>query len=442
MGARVSVTVTSSHAGSATARPGDSAAAGRDPAVGAAPANGFSSAMNAAARPATHAPGSDTHSDAAAAGSSPASAKPVSTASKATPTTSTATSTGTSAVLLQTAAATVIEAEDSSVDADLTTPEDQPAAKGGGKSRVQNEDSSAAPTDPTALALLFAASGMQIDPRTGTGQQSTDGNAKTSDQAATAAAGAGVAAVLATAVSTVQLPPSTAAATVGTSQTSPGTAGTAAPADATVMASFATTTPAIHLDVDAPNVTGASDDSLSGTALAPNRSAAPDGIQPAPTPTGPTGVSEMIRGLSGSAPTAAVERTVSVPVSDRNWSAAVAGQVQWMVNSNVQSATLQLSPEHLGPLEVRIDIQTSQVNVSFTASHPETRSALEQGVPQLRAILANGGLTLGQATVQQEARSGSHYTATGSRHTLGAAESVDSVSVSSVRSLGLIDEYV
>ncbi|HWW19570.1 MAG TPA: flagellar hook-length control protein FliK, partial [Steroidobacteraceae bacterium] len=89
-----------------------------------------------------------------------------------------------------------------------------------------------------------------------------------------------------------------------------------------------------------------------------------------------------------------------------------------------------------------IDMQSSQVNVSFSAPHPDTRSALEQSVPQLRAILANGGLTLGQATVQQEARPGSHYTPGASRGSSDSAQSVDSVSISPTHGLGLIDEYV
>ncbi len=38
----------------------------------------------------------------------------------------------------------------------------------------------------------------------------------------------------------------------------------------------------------------------------------------------------------------------------------------------------------LGPVEVHIDLRSSQINVNFVAAHPETRSALEQSVPTLR----------------------------------------------------------
>ncbi len=150
---------------------------------------------------------------------------------------------------------------------------------------------------------------------------------------------------------------------------------------------------------------------------------------------------DLIGRLSAAQPQAMVERSISTPVSDRNWSGEVAGQVRWMVNERVQSATLKLSPEHLGPLEVHIDVQSSQVNVSFSAQHPDTRSALEQSMPALRQLMASGGLTLGQTSVQQENRSTPHYTSGSSRAAVSAVHSVDPVPVSSIRLPGLIDEY-
>jgi flagellar hook-length control protein FliK len=435
MGARVSVT-TSSHAASAAGRASDSAAASRDLPIGASPASGFSSALSAAARPAPREANGDAHGD-----PSPAAAAPSSTKSQApaTPAKVTAAAPNTvSSNQVQAAAATVVEAEASSIDADLTTPEDQAPEKGGGRSGAQKDDNSTIQADPTTLALLLAASGMQIDPRSGTGQQSGSGNTTPDGRAAAAPAGSAAAstvaaAALATPASSAQPPSSVASQLTGGTKT---TAGSAASAPAVAL------TPTGQLDIDSPSAAVTSS-VLSAPDASLNKSVAPDRTAPAPAPSAANTVSEMMRAQS-TAPTqtTAVTRTISVPVSDRNWSGAVANQVQWMVSNNVQSATLQLSPEHLGPLEVHIDVQSSQVNVSFTASHPDTRSALEQGVPQLRAILANGGLTLGQASVQQEARSGSHYAASGSRSALSAAQTVDCVSVSSTHGVGLIDEYV
>ena len=136
-------------------------------------------------------------------------------------------------------------------------------------------------------------------------------------------------------------------------------------------------------------------------------------------------------------------RSIAVPVSDPAWRQAVAAQLQMFAAAKVQSATLKLSPEHLGPLEVHLDLQSSQLNVSFVALHPETRTALEQSVPALRALLAGGGLTLGHTEVQGEARSASHSLAQQRLNGLHGDTPEHEVRVAgAMRALGLIDEYV
>jgi flagellar hook-length control protein FliK len=155
-----------------------------------------------------------------------------------------------------------------------------------------------------------------------------------------------------------------------------------------------------------------------------------------------SGLPELVRSFAGSAPqTPPVQASISVPVANVDWPHAVAAQVHWFVNNDVQSATLRLSPEHLGPVEVRIDVHDSQVNVNFSAAHPETRVALEQTVPRLREILAGGGLTLGQANVQQESRPGSQPAASPVRPAFTAALAVEPVAVAAPQGLGLVDEY-
>jgi flagellar hook-length control protein FliK len=150
-------------------------------------------------------------------------------------------------------------------------------------------------------------------------------------------------------------------------------------------------------------------------------------------------VSSLMQSVSTSAPSLP-ERSISVPVSDRSWPQAVSNTVQWMASANVQAATLRLSPEHLGPVEVHIDVQGAQVNVSFTAAHPDTRAALEQAVPKLREMFSGSGLTLGQASVQQDSRSGSHSAAPRLRAT-SQTDSEAPSAVAPLRSLGMVDEY-
>jgi flagellar hook-length control protein FliK len=154
-------------------------------------------------------------------------------------------------------------------------------------------------------------------------------------------------------------------------------------------------------------------------------------------------VAGLDRGADARSTASAVptERTVSVPVHDRHWSQAIAAQVLVLADHRIESATLRLTPEHLGPVDVHIDIQDSQVNVNFGAAHADTRSALEQALPRLREVLAGAGLTLGDASVQQQLRRGSQNRGDGAR---AAGEPADTQPVTlsaSLRAIGMIDEY-
>jgi len=258
--------------------------------------------------------------------------------------------------------------------------------------------------------------------------------------AASAAANSGAA---------VAAPPATLAATTSAESIDTATAlaaltGTAGAADtapvgsswtggdnaaAAAAASFAATDEGASGDTDA---------SGNGAPASPDRARASTDVSSDDLPA----LAQLVRGVSaGGAQTGGIERSIGTPVTDPGWSRDVAAQVQMMASSQVQSATLRLSPEHLGPVEVHIDMQASQINVNFVAAHPDTRSALEQSVPTLRAMLAHGGLTLGQTQVQGEARSGSQSAGGRARDNALPVPGEEPMAAVTVRGAGLIDEY-
>ena len=83
------------------------------------------------------------------------------------------------------------------------------------------------------------------------------------------------------------------------------------------------------------------------------------------------------------------------------WRQELANTVNLMIDRGEQSATLRLTPEHLGPLEVRIAIREGEASLWFGAAHADTRQALEQSLPRLREQFASAGLSLGQSSVSQ-----------------------------------------
>ena len=151
----------------------------------------------------------------------------------------------------------------------------------------------------------------------------------------------------------------------------------------------------------------------------------------------------FVQHFKSDVPTSApVERLIHVPVRDPAWPQAVAAEIRFLTDQKVEAATLRLSPEHLGPVEVRIDVRDNNVNVSFGVAHGDTQAALEQALPRLREMFAAAGLNLGQASVQQEARRGSHHGSTAAAAGAGAADERDGSPPGAVRGVGLVDEYV
>ena len=147
-----------------------------------------------------------------------------------------------------------------------------------------------------------------------------------------------------------------------------------------------------------------------------------------------------------SANTQTTNDKVNSPVGSTAFNDEVGGKVTWMANQGVQSASLQVTPEHMGPVEVRISMQNGATSVAFSANHADTRAALEQALPRLREMFATQGLTLSDASVsQQSPRGQSQKQAVAAIGAIGGASTEDNstssiTTVSSAR-LGLVDTY-
>jgi flagellar hook-length control protein FliK len=139
---------------------------------------------------------------------------------------------------------------------------------------------------------------------------------------------------------------------------------------------------------------------------------------------------------------------ISTPVGNSGFPDEVGDKITWMANQGVQNASLQVTPEHLGPVEVRISMQQDgSASVSFNAAHPDTRAALEQALPRLREMFSTQGLTLTDASVSQHSPRGqqSQRQAVGAIGAIGGGGSGDD-STSSIASVtrvqsGLVDTY-
>ncbi len=73
-----------------------------------------------------------------------------------------------------------------------------------------------------------------------------------------------------------------------------------------------------------------------------------------------------------------------------------------MVAESVKRAEIRVSPAELGPLRIDVDQRDGLTSVTFSAQHAQTRELLEAALPRLREFLQGAGLTLGEASVEQQ----------------------------------------
>jgi flagellar hook-length control protein FliK len=140
---------------------------------------------------------------------------------------------------------------------------------------------------------------------------------------------------------------------------------------------------------------------------------------------------------------AQMARDLRAPVGTPAWNDELGGRLTWMAANGRESASLRLSPENLGPLEVRISVQDGEAKVWFGATHADTRSALEQSLPRLREMFASQGLVLADSGVFRDAPR-EHASTHASSDATPTAEQTGDASVTSVTiaHAGLVDTYV
>jgi flagellar hook-length control protein FliK len=91
--------------------------------------------------------------------------------------------------------------------------------------------------------------------------------------------------------------------------------------------------------------------------------------------------------------------TVAAPAFTAGWQDETVAKLAHIVVTRNERAELKLNPAELGPVTIRVDMNADHASLTIVAASPDTRSALEQSLPQLRDLLAAQGITLGQASV-------------------------------------------
>jgi flagellar hook-length control protein FliK len=138
------------------------------------------------------------------------------------------------------------------------------------------------------------------------------------------------------------------------------------------------------------------------------------------------------------------DTTIQAPVGSPAWKDELGTQLTWMALNGREAASLKLSPEHLGPLDIRISMREGEASVYFGAANPDTRSALEQSLPRLRELFASQGLVLADAGVSRDAPRNAFKPSpqNAGPRSISDASAEPSVTSITLARVGLVDTYV
>jgi flagellar hook-length control protein FliK len=146
-----------------------------------------------------------------------------------------------------------------------------------------------------------------------------------------------------------------------------------------------------------------------------------------------------------------MQLSIDAPIRSPLFSQELGERVVWLASRQGQVAGIVLNPPHLGPLEVRLSLHGGEAGAQFFSPHPQVRDAIEAALPRLREMMAEAGVTLGQANVRDEAFSRQESFGQENIQHIGlSGDEGDSIpsggdvgrSVSRLVGLGLVDLYV
>ena len=93
------------------------------------------------------------------------------------------------------------------------------------------------------------------------------------------------------------------------------------------------------------------------------------------------------------------------PFDHPQWPDELGQRLLWMHGKTMQVAELRVNPQHLGPIEVRIEMRDDQTTIQFTSHHAVVREAIESALPRLRELFGLQQLQLAQVDVSGQSLS-------------------------------------
>ncbi|WP_445391616.1 flagellar hook-length control protein FliK [Stenotrophomonas muris] len=141
------------------------------------------------------------------------------------------------------------------------------------------------------------------------------------------------------------------------------------------------------------------------------------------------------------------EPTPKPVLGDDGFDQAIGARLGWLADQKIGHAHIRLSPDDMGPVDVRLQLNGDKVHASFSSPHVDVRQALESSLPRLRELLGEQGFQLAHADVGHHASGGDGNASgqpggggmTGDGEPTPGDASVSSAQL--IRQRGLLDAY-
>ena len=93
--------------------------------------------------------------------------------------------------------------------------------------------------------------------------------------------------------------------------------------------------------------------------------------------------------------------TETIAIYRKDFADAVKDKVMVMINQKIQQVEIQLDPPEMGNIHVKVNLQNEQAAVQFVVQNQQAKEALEQNMGKLRDMLAQSGVDVGEANIEQ-----------------------------------------
>ena len=131
-------------------------------------------------------------------------------------------------------------------------------------------------------------------------------------------------------------------------------------------------------------------------------------LQDAGSQQGPVGATAMPVDAKEIKPAAKPVEMLATPVGKQGWAEELGQKVVFFARDQQQFAELQLNPPNLGPLEIRLSLQSDQASLMFVSAHASVRDVIQAALPKLSSMLAESGISMGSAMVGDHSMFGQH----------------------------------